>query len=92
MMPLPTAAGLAWFTVFVISLVYLCIVQYGMAGHYASVILFTGALGWYFSYDTLAIELSLGPDEYMFGVVHFWADMVMCIFCCACIACMGGMG
>ena len=54
--------------------------------------MFMGALGWYYSYDTLNIELELGPEDYMFGVVHFWADMIMCVCCCACIACFGGMG
>ena len=34
------------------------------------------------------IEDFCTPDDYMKGVVHFWADMIICVFCCICLSFM----
>mmetsp|Transcript_74111 Transcript_74111/g.149325 ORF Transcript_74111/g.149325 Transcript_74111/m.149325 type:complete len:333 (+) Transcript_74111:75-1073(+) len=81
---LAAAAAWAWFATFAISLGLLIKWGYSEPGAFIGIHIFMFLVSWYFAYDTQIIEEHFSADQYMQGVVSFWADMIICIFCCIC--------
>mmetsp|Transcript_15929 Transcript_15929/g.18780 ORF Transcript_15929/g.18780 Transcript_15929/m.18780 type:complete len:363 (-) Transcript_15929:81-1169(-) len=91
MTPLVYASSASWVIVLII---HMCIVTTVTSAHTPigtaiGVELFVFFVCVWFGYDAAMIEKRLGPDDYMLGVVSFWADCIICVFCCCCIAFAG---
>lgn len=57
----------------------------GELGHFLVVIVFCFCLHLYFTWDLAQLMAHCNPDDYMMGVVAFYADLLVLLFaCCSC--------
>lgn len=89
--PLVYASSASWLIVLIIHMIIVTTVTnaHTPLGTAIGVELFVLFVCVWFGYDAAMIEKRLGPDDYMLGVVSFWADCIICVFCCCCIAFAG---